>query len=288
MDVFKKITIQIVLYVENENLVFKCLDTLSNFNIIILDNSANITLKEKILAKYKIKKYIIEKKNLGFSKGHNKASEFVLTEYLLILNADCLIDKTNIEYLINTHEKYSNCIISSPTTYDNNDQITYNGGLLPENGPRQPAIQIEGDISVQSVLGSAILIKKIDFQNIGGFDEKLFLFFSDDDLCRKFINNKKEIIQAYSSKAFHIHGISKVRNIFKRIFLRNYYMTLDELTYFYKINKHNELYRKNLKKLKNYIIKLILNFLILNFKKATYFFAKISAINSFRKYIKKN
>ena len=59
-----------------------------------------------------------------------------------------------------------------------------------------------------------MLIKKKDFIEVGMFDENLFLFFSDDDLCKKITKLNKSIIQIYLAKAYHTHGISKVKNIF--------------------------------------------------------------------------
>ena len=41
---------------------------------------------------------------------------------------------------------------------------------------------------------------------------KIFLYFSDDDLCRKIKNLNGSIIQLYESTCIHTHGISKVRN----------------------------------------------------------------------------
>ena len=43
----KEITIQIVLYEENIELIYKCLKNLKDFNIILIDNSQNKNLKKK-------------------------------------------------------------------------------------------------------------------------------------------------------------------------------------------------------------------------------------------------
>ncbi len=277
MEIFKKVTIQIVLYEEDKEIIFDCLNNLKNFKIVILDNSANYTLKEEILKNFDIKQYIIEKKNLGYSKGHNKASSYVNTEYLLILNADCIIDTLSINNLLIAHEKYKNCAITAPTTHDKEMKISYNGGLLPENGYKDKITSISGDTCFQTVLGSAMLIKKKDFIDIGRFNENLFLFYSDDDLCRKFKESNKSVMQIFSAKAYHLHGVSKVKNIFKRIFLKEFNMTYDELFYHSIIIKDNKRFYKLRKKIFNYCIKLLLNFLILNFKKVTFYFAIILA-----------
>ena len=75
MEVFQNLTIQLVLYEDKKENIFRCLDNFKNFKVIILDNSNNFQLKTEILKKYKIYKYILEDRNLGYSKGHNKIAK---------------------------------------------------------------------------------------------------------------------------------------------------------------------------------------------------------------------
>ena len=51
------VTIQIVLYEENRDIIFNCLDKLKSFRKIILDNSNNKKLKIDIEKKYTIDHY---------------------------------------------------------------------------------------------------------------------------------------------------------------------------------------------------------------------------------------
>ena len=69
----KEITVIIVLYEEKLDLVLKCLERIKNFKIIIVDNAGNISLKRKIEEKFRIYKYILNKKNYGLAKAYNKA-----------------------------------------------------------------------------------------------------------------------------------------------------------------------------------------------------------------------
>ena len=59
MNYYKEITILIVLYEENLDLLSKNLINLTNFKIIIIDNGADINLKNQITKKFNIYKYII-------------------------------------------------------------------------------------------------------------------------------------------------------------------------------------------------------------------------------------
>tara|TARA_B100000989_G_scaffold141391_1_gene105207 strand:- start:332 stop:1198 length:867 start_codon:yes stop_codon:yes gene_type:complete len=286
MKHFEKITIQIVIYEETLETISKCLNNLKKFKVIILDNANNYKLKSELINKYKIQKYILEKKNIGYSKGHNKIASYVDTEYLLILNADCIIDERNIFSLYEVHKNNLNCGVVGPTTYDKNNNLTFNGGLLPENGNKFKITNIEGNTCFQSILGSSMLLRKEDFLKVGMFNERLFLFYSDDDLCRKFKNLKKPVIQAFNARAIHTHGINKVKNIFKGIFLKEFYMTFDELQYYLISGNHQEKFYKLKSKISNYCIKFFINLFLFKINKSILYISRIIAYNKFRKKIR--
>ena len=128
----EKITVIIVLFEEEINLIFRCLENIKNYKIIIVDNANNVSLKKKIEEKFQIHKYILNKKNYGVTIAANQAIKQCDTEYILILAADCLISDKNISILLESHKKYKNCFITSPTYYDKDSKLSYNGGSLPE------------------------------------------------------------------------------------------------------------------------------------------------------------
>ena len=126
-----------------------------------------------------------------------------------------------------------------------------------------------------------MLIEKKLFIDLGKFNENMFLFFSDYDLCKKIRKLNKSVIQTKSAKAFHIHGNSKVKNILKKTYLREFNMTYDQL-YYFNINKLENILLKKLKKQHlNYLFKLILNLFIFRYSKFIYYFSRISAYYKF-------
>ena len=250
-----KITVIIVLFEEEINLIFRCLENVKNYKIIIVDNAGNISLKKKIEEKFKIYIYILNKKNYGYTKAANQAIRQCDTEYILMFQADGLISNKDISILLKSHKKYEDCFVTSPTSYDKDSKLSYNGGCLPEKNLGMDVLNLEGDVCVETVLGSIILFKKKDILELGLFDENFFLYYLDFELCRRIINRKKSIIQIFDAKAQHDHGEIKVKNFLKKIFIRNYNFTFDELYYFFKINKHHEKTRQLKKKIPKYITK---------------------------------
>ena len=254
MNYYKEITILIVLYEENIDLLSKNLINLKNFKIVIIDNGADINLKNQITKKFNIYKYIINEKNNGYTKGYNQAIKICDTKYALILEPDCYILEQNILKLYRSYQKYNDCLITVPVSYDNNYQLTYSSGCFPENFTNHNPFKISGDTCVQVVLGSSMFFETKKIYDLGCLDENFFIYYSDYDLCRRIYKIKKSVIQIQDSFCIHTHGISKVANKYKKIFLRENNLLFDELYYFYKINKHIE----KLKNLKKKILRLLL------------------------------
>ena len=219
----QKLSILIILYEEELETIIKCLEKIRDFRIIIIDNANNISLKNEIIKKFKIYKYFLNKKNIGFSKAANQGILECDTEYLFILGADCLISNRDIEQLMLAKEKYKDCFLTSPTFYDNKGSHDYNGGPLYEDTLNNEILKNSGDVCVNTVLTTAVLFKISDIKDIGLFDEEFFLYFLDYDLCRRIKNINKSVIQVYKAKAIHTHGQLKIRNRLKKIFFRNYF-----------------------------------------------------------------
>ena len=188
-----EITIIIVLYEEKVQLVLRCLEKIKNFKIIIVDNANNINLKKQVEKNYKIYKYILNKKNCGYAKAANQAIKLSDTEFILMFQADGIIDQKDISNLVDAHTKYEDSFIVSPTLFDEDKNISTNSGCFPEKKLNKTPIILEGDICAETVLGSIIMFKKQDMLEIGLYDENFFLYFLDDELCRRIRNKKSQL-----------------------------------------------------------------------------------------------
>jgi len=289
LDLYKNVTITIVIYQESFEILSKCLINVNGFKIIIIDNAGNHKLKEEILKKYNIFKYIINSSNLGFSKATNQAIKLVDTQYALSMQADCLISIESINKLYFALNKYDNCILVTPTFYDEKDNLTYSGGPLPEKKIEIKTLNLEADTCVDIATTAAILFRKEDLINIGLFDEDFFIYYPDFEIGRRIKNYNKSIIQVFEAKAIHVMGNLKIKNIIKKTFFRNYYFTIDELIYYHKGEDTNFAYLNLKKKIPILIFKIFLNLIILRFAQSIKFLARILAFYKFKnKFINKD
>ena len=115
------------------------------------------------------------------------------------------------------------------------------------------------------------------------FDENFFLYFSDHDLCRKIKKLKKYIIQSKEATCIHQHGNLKIKNKLKKTFIREFHFTFDQLYYFQKSNKKNDILVKYEKKFLNYLIKIFLKLILFQFNDSVAKFATCLAYIKFKK-----
>ena len=156
---------------------------------------------------------------------------------------------------------------------------------MPENGKMDKLLELEGDTCVESSLGACMLFRTLDIQKYDlFFDENFFLYFSDVDLCRKIKILNKSIIQTNEAVCIHQHGIIKIKNKFKKIYIREYNYTHDMLYYFFKIkNKQNlEIIRNFQKKIKSLYILLLLRFFTFKYSDFIKIYSRLSGYNKFK------
>ena len=82
MNLLKKVTVVIVLYKETIDIISTTLNEIKDLDIIIVDNDSNNELKNAICSEFNIKKYILNKKNVGFSAGYNQGIKLSKNEFI--------------------------------------------------------------------------------------------------------------------------------------------------------------------------------------------------------------
>jgi N-acetylglucosaminyl-diphospho-decaprenol L-rhamnosyltransferase len=110
------------------------------------------------------------KGNLGFSKACNAGAAIADTEFLLMMNPDSLAGPGAISHLLAAAEAYPGASAFNPTFTRTTDAAT-----LPASGDRV----------VNALSGAALFVRKQLFAEVGGFDERFFLYFEDTDLSAR-------------------------------------------------------------------------------------------------------
>ena len=170
------ITFIIVTY-KSESVIKICLDTLpKQSKKIIVENSNNIELKNDLESNYDNIEVIMNE-NLGMGASNNVGIHLSKTKYVYILNPDAKFKENTIGNLLRTAQNIKDFSIISPKHEDD----TYpNYKIYTNNNSEELSKEI---ISVDTIDGFSMLINKEKFINESIFDEKIFLYLENDDLC---------------------------------------------------------------------------------------------------------
>ena len=185
-------TVLIITY-KNEKTIHKLLNKFSNhYKIIVVENSNNVVFKKELEKKYKNLTCILTYSNLGFSKACNIGLKKIKTKYALLLSSDIDINYLKIDKIEKVANKINNFSIIAPNSKftelyikDNHDRLNINkfnekidNKLLEER---------------ESLPGFCLFFNVIDIKKIKYFDEKIFFYFEDLDLCKRIKKINKKI-----------------------------------------------------------------------------------------------
>ena len=195
----------------SEEVIHNCIQSIpEDVNIIVVDNSGNKDFKESIEKQYKNIKCLLSPNNLGMGSGNNLGLKNVNTDYAFILNPDVVLEKNSIDQLIEASKKIESFGIIAPVI---NSKENLNYKLFDKRNINHD----EKPFKVKSVDGFAMLLnlKKLSqlnsFKNLNFFDENIFLFLENDDLCKRLIDSNQYIYVVPKSKVNHLgaSGVNK-------------------------------------------------------------------------------
>ncbi len=159
--------------------------------------------------------------NRGFGHGYNRGARYASGRYLLINNPDKMPENGAVETLVKKMESDTSIGIAAPKLIhpDGTQRIsaraeprpidliakrTFLRRLLPGHVEHylQQSRDQEREQDVDWVAGGSFLIRREFFEELGGFDERFFLFFEDTDLCRRTRLAGKRILYCPSAIAY--------------------------------------------------------------------------------------
>ena len=204
MKEIDNVTVLIVTF-KSHHIIEQCIENIGeDFKILVLENSDDKQITEKLKKKYKNVDCI----NIGFDSGFgyalNRGIEKVNTKYFISINPDSFPDKDCLIKLIQTAEKQKEATMITPVTYVNNKVFTAYGYFKNKNIQKTS----ENLLEVDWVNGNVFLMKKEHMKKTGFFDEKMFLEYDERDLQRRMYLSKKKILIDFNAKSQHLEGKS--------------------------------------------------------------------------------
>lgn len=159
-----------------------CIDSLrknsfSDFEVIIVDNGSSDASLDFIRQDYPHIRALELGDNLGLSIASNRAGELAQGKYLFFYNNDTIADRVMLEELVSIAESDPKIGVLGCRT------LTYDGTSQINCGVEMDIFGYPYGKGIPFYVDAAIFIRRDVFEEIGGFDEKMFLYCEDRDLC---------------------------------------------------------------------------------------------------------
>lgn len=193
-------------------------DCLENFvdvpNIIVVDNASDDETLDIVRAKVPHAQIVRNKIGVGYPGGANEGLSRVKTEFALTVNPDSVVSPEAVAILLEVADKYPEASIVCPQNInlDGSPELTHDVIMFerqnissPYNKRREEPVP-EGDLCAEFVSGAVNLIRMSVIDELGGFDENLYLYFDDDDLCMRMRAAGYPLILTPRAQIMHINA----------------------------------------------------------------------------------
>ena len=269
MSLNKDLTIIFVSYYSKE-LIEKPLKKINDdIQVLVVENSADLTVKQDLESKYPNVKVIIPKENTGNGGGINVGLNLVNTKYAFYLDVDTVPDNTTIPQLYAYANKIKNFSILGPSV---------NGFKYKEEFYNKKNITDKVH-SMNFMTGCALFFNMEIIKKIGFFDQNIFLYYEENDLYLRCLKENKPIYLIDDAKIDHLGNSSSDKKFKYEIEINRNWHLMWSTFYFHK--KHYGLikaYEKTLFKFLSAIAKFLFYSLINQKEKRLIYFSRISGI----------
>lgn len=167
MKIHDDITIVLISYKSKDKIKNFIKNISKKFKIVIIENSQDYELKKEIRMYENINIY--HKNNVGYGSGANFAKSEISSKYFLLCNPDIEnINNNTIENFYRIAESLYPNFLSLGPSYDKKKKY------IKETFKKKDKIS-----------GACMFFCSLSFDKLKGFDENIFLYFEEDDLCKR-------------------------------------------------------------------------------------------------------
>lgn len=235
-----------------------------SFEIIVVDNASSDYSRQMVHSEFSHVHLIESSVNLGFSRGNNLGASVAKGTYLLFLNTDTILFENSIKLLADFLDEHSEVGAVGPKILFEDRYFQLSAGRLPNlfiefidkiahslarrwHTAVCPLLErrFNKTKAVGWLTGACLMVRQKAFAQVSGFDEKIFMYFEDKDLCKRINSAEWQIMYCPLTSIIHLLAGSS-RNVDKQKISKLY--RTSQLYY----------YRKHLGRLQSGMVRLYL------------------------------
>jgi len=205
-------TTTIVVTHHSSAVIGPCLDSVArSARIIVIDNESNDNTLDIVRSRAPEAEIIINKIGVGYGNAASQGLGLVETEYALLMNPDAEFVGEAYGDLVAEADANLDAGLLSPLLIGTNGDHdrAWNGPLFSRDqmpSDRSPEPKPEGTFCTWVVSGAVNLVRMSAMHDVGFFDEAIFLYHEDDDICMRLMNGGYKVLVVPHAVSGHIGG----------------------------------------------------------------------------------
>lgn len=205
--------------------------------IVVVDN-ASTTPTEATLAALEPEVTVVRlARNVGYGAGANRGVERVGTDYVLVTNADTIVEPGTTKALAAVLDRQPHAGAVGPGIHTTDGEVYPSARTFPSIGdalghaflgiffPRNRFTRRYRMLDwahadsreVDWISGACLMVRASAFDEIGGFDEAYFMYSEDVDLCWRLRRAGWTVWFEPAGRVVHAHGASTAHHPYRMI-----------------------------------------------------------------------
>ncbi len=196
------------------------------YEVIVVDNNPSAGMGETLRDEFHGVWHLPLSSNVGFGSAMNRGIEKASGRYILIFNPDIIVRPGSLEELVRFMDENADVGVCGP-------QLLNPDGTLQHSCFRLPSLLLPAyrrtplgqwsrgkeaveeylmvhephgeTMDVDSLIGAALFCRAETLREIGMFDEQFFMYYEDNDLCRRFWQAGERVVYHPASVMVHYH-----------------------------------------------------------------------------------
>jgi GT2 family glycosyltransferase len=199
--------------------------------IVVLDNRSSDGSADAIAKQFPQVRLIRSEINFGFARGNNEAAKHARGEYVLLLNPDTVVLDRAVERLVAFAKRKPEAKMWGGRTLFGDLSLnpysawsymslwsllsnalgfaTVFAGSETFNPEAMPSWDRGSEREVDMITGCLLLMKRSFWEELGGFDEKFFMYAEETDLCFRAIQKGAKPTITPTVEIIHYGGASE-------------------------------------------------------------------------------
>lgn len=194
--------------------------------VVVVDNASRDSSAEMVATNFPAVRLLKNGVNEGYARGNNQGVRATTAPLVLLLNSDTEVRPGALLRLAEVLRRFPGYGAAAPRLSNPDGSVqracmrfpTLVDGFLFDSwferkfGRSKPVRRYFmedfdhlGDADVDQPPGAALLLRRADWDAVGGFDERLWLFYNDVELCRRLHERGQRIRYVATAEVLH-HG----------------------------------------------------------------------------------